>query len=537
MALLLSSYFIYNSVGVIDGDAINRLNLVVNLTKHIHVRSHSDSDDSGMEFNQFFPNFLWVVRDFGVRLERNGVRMTARDYLEDALKPEAGVTEATEQKNAVRMLLRNFFPDRDCVTMVRPVTDEKLLNRLATVPLDDLRPEFVGQLHTLKARVTETARPKALFGQALNGHMLGQLALQYVHALNTNQTPTIQSAWDRVAEAQCQAAVDAGLAEYALRMKAFSGGATSSAAGAGAGSGVGGSGSGSGSGGSSNSDGVFEPDDLAGAHRTAATAAMEIFQRDAVTDSDAFPAHREAITTRLAEQYIKFQKRNSRASQALCEDAWDTLYDACVKELETVRPSTPMLRPAGCLLSQPLPMFCLQATKNAPDGGEPASNGTVTPSSANAVARAFRRGAEKLLAEYCNRARGPAKYVLFSERCASQLPKAIAVPLQQVDTTTRTVVNRLQDELSAAKDSVADLENSLRTLKKDREQDRVQFDEQLQTAKADAQASTEELAKVQTTLEAVEKDKSGLQAALATKEALLEKMQRWVRCGGVGVCG
>ena len=39
LAILLSSYFIYNSNGVIDGDAIASLSLVVSLTKHIHVKS------------------------------------------------------------------------------------------------------------------------------------------------------------------------------------------------------------------------------------------------------------------------------------------------------------------------------------------------------------------------------------------------------------------------------------------------------------------------------------------------------------------
>ena len=39
LAILLSSYFIYNSVGSIDENALQNLNLVVNLTKHIQVKS------------------------------------------------------------------------------------------------------------------------------------------------------------------------------------------------------------------------------------------------------------------------------------------------------------------------------------------------------------------------------------------------------------------------------------------------------------------------------------------------------------------
>ncbi len=39
LGILLASFFIYNSTGVIDGDAIASLSLVVSLTKHIHVRA------------------------------------------------------------------------------------------------------------------------------------------------------------------------------------------------------------------------------------------------------------------------------------------------------------------------------------------------------------------------------------------------------------------------------------------------------------------------------------------------------------------
>ncbi len=35
LAILLASFFLYNSVGSIDENALQQLNLVVNLTKHI----------------------------------------------------------------------------------------------------------------------------------------------------------------------------------------------------------------------------------------------------------------------------------------------------------------------------------------------------------------------------------------------------------------------------------------------------------------------------------------------------------------------
>jgi len=39
LAILLSSYFLYNSVGSIDENALQNLSLVINLTKHIQIKS------------------------------------------------------------------------------------------------------------------------------------------------------------------------------------------------------------------------------------------------------------------------------------------------------------------------------------------------------------------------------------------------------------------------------------------------------------------------------------------------------------------
>lgn len=45
LAILISSYFIYNSVGSIDENALQNLTLVINLTKHIHLKSTGVTED------------------------------------------------------------------------------------------------------------------------------------------------------------------------------------------------------------------------------------------------------------------------------------------------------------------------------------------------------------------------------------------------------------------------------------------------------------------------------------------------------------
>ena len=39
LALLLSSYFIYNSIGTIDENALNNLQLIINLSEELQIKS------------------------------------------------------------------------------------------------------------------------------------------------------------------------------------------------------------------------------------------------------------------------------------------------------------------------------------------------------------------------------------------------------------------------------------------------------------------------------------------------------------------
>jgi hypothetical protein len=124
-SLLLSSFFIYNSVGSIDENALQNLSLIVNLAKDIQVKSRGGESDPE-EIAQYFPSFLWIVRDFALKLiDTSGNSINSKDYLESALQAQKGVSDAVESKNRIRRLLKLFFKERDCCTMIRPLEDEK----------------------------------------------------------------------------------------------------------------------------------------------------------------------------------------------------------------------------------------------------------------------------------------------------------------------------------------------------------------------------------------------------------------------------
>jgi hypothetical protein len=209
LALLLSSFFIYNSVGSIDEGALNNLSLVVNLTKHIHVRSSAaGAEDDGADFAQYFPSFLWLVRDFTLQLVTpDGQAFTSKEYLERALQPAPGFTEQIEAKNRIRRMLTHFFPERDCFTMVRPVTDESLLQRLSSTPSEKLRPEFREQMVALRKLILNKSEPKMMNGTPLDGVALINLGMAYTQAINTGAVPSIQNAWSYICESKCQYAL------------------------------------------------------------------------------------------------------------------------------------------------------------------------------------------------------------------------------------------------------------------------------------------------------------------------------------------
>ena len=66
---------------------------------------------AGAEFANFFPSFLWVIRDFTLMLvDENGTSFNSKTYLERALTPMQGFSEGVEVKNRIRRMLLAFFP-------------------------------------------------------------------------------------------------------------------------------------------------------------------------------------------------------------------------------------------------------------------------------------------------------------------------------------------------------------------------------------------------------------------------------------------
>lgn len=69
LTMLLSSYFIYNSMGTIDENALQNLSLIINLSKQLELKGKKAEDIDPETVSKYFPSFLWVVRDFALKLQ------------------------------------------------------------------------------------------------------------------------------------------------------------------------------------------------------------------------------------------------------------------------------------------------------------------------------------------------------------------------------------------------------------------------------------------------------------------------------------
>ena len=190
LAILLSSYFIFNSMGTIDESSIQSLSFIVNITKNIQQKN------GNKDFSKYLPAFMWVIRDFSLQLRnKEGNPITSKEYLEFSLEMQPGNSEFIVNKNQIRKMVKEYFPNRNCVTLVRPLLEEGNLQKLERTPASKLRKEFIEQVNYLRKTVLNSINPKKLNGQELNGEMFIDLIKSYVKMINEGAVPIIQTAW------------------------------------------------------------------------------------------------------------------------------------------------------------------------------------------------------------------------------------------------------------------------------------------------------------------------------------------------------
>ena len=108
LILLLCSQLIYNGVGVIDEDSMKNLELVINISKIIHFKEGTEIDKV-KDFEKYFPEFFWVIRDFILKMENEkGIPIDDNEYLERALNIKKDHASNKIRQNICKYILFIF---------------------------------------------------------------------------------------------------------------------------------------------------------------------------------------------------------------------------------------------------------------------------------------------------------------------------------------------------------------------------------------------------------------------------------------------
>ena len=225
--LLLSSYFIFNSMGAIDENSINSLALITNLIKTVCV----DDDiqlESAYQLSHYAPQFLWVLRDFVLDIrDLKGNAVSPAMYLESVLSDLPvdgdGYTRNAEKSTKIRQSILNFFKHRDCVTMVRPVHDEDQLRNINHLPDKNIREEFIDELYVIRDKIYKNCKQKVINGTGITSNMLVTYLNQFIKSFNNGRTPVIKNAWENLLENDCENHYKAAVALYENDSNSFDG--------------------------------------------------------------------------------------------------------------------------------------------------------------------------------------------------------------------------------------------------------------------------------------------------------------------------
>jgi hypothetical protein len=102
------------------------------------------------------------------------------------------------KKNSIRESIVKYFKERECFTLIRPVTDEYKLAHVEELKWEDLKGEFRKEVTNFVKTVKKRLRPKMINGKLINASMFLSLVLEYTEAINSKETPTVLTALDRV---------------------------------------------------------------------------------------------------------------------------------------------------------------------------------------------------------------------------------------------------------------------------------------------------------------------------------------------------
>ena len=122
------------------------------MAKTIRYRGKASEDNQMLKL--ILPHFVLCLRDFGLKMQKNGKDLSENEYLEDCL---AENNSRTEDFNKPREYIRTYFPKRECFAFPVP-GDGNVIENLENIEFTDLSEKFKGTASRFVSYIHSAAR-------------------------------------------------------------------------------------------------------------------------------------------------------------------------------------------------------------------------------------------------------------------------------------------------------------------------------------------------------------------------------------------
>lgn len=190
---MMSSVLVYNIVGSLDEHSLTTLKTSAEIALKVGITQTL---------------LCCLVRDFGLELEVNNVKITADEYLERILSTQHEIQE--------------LFPARKCFTLPRPVYDEDLLQNVSKLSEEQLNPEFLTQLNSFKSTLMDLMPAKRVGNANMDGEGIVQVLETAIDLLNTDQIPNLNSTWEDIVNERCKQSHESAFEHFVNNMHRIS---------------------------------------------------------------------------------------------------------------------------------------------------------------------------------------------------------------------------------------------------------------------------------------------------------------------------
>ena len=187
------------------------------------MKSTSQGDESAFEFKNYFPDFLWLLRDVHLLpTGDSGTEITPTEYLISSVLRRGKSFKETRSDEVGRAIL-TFFPSIECRTIQAPSSKPEIVRDIARQQAN-LDPNFNKQIEELIQYLLQRIRAKKGFvtTNLVDGPILATMAEHYLRAVNdANAIPCITDTWNVAVEKRCQQVLEKLKLEYTRELESW----------------------------------------------------------------------------------------------------------------------------------------------------------------------------------------------------------------------------------------------------------------------------------------------------------------------------